>query len=96
MTEHGPNLYDEIERLQRANRKHPPATPAKRAAKKLAAAVIKTRRPVEKPLFPGTSRNPERRPVVPRVPGTQDQPIKPHPLRPEFEFHKRLLERRKI
>ncbi len=77
MTKH--NLFDEIERLQRANKRHPPMTPARRKAKALAAAIIPTPRPVERPIFPGTSRNPERRPVVPRVPGTRDRPLKPVP-----------------
>ena len=74
-----PNLFDEIARLQRANLKRPPQTPVKRAAKVLAAAAIKTRRPVERPLFPGTSRNPERNPVKPKVPGTRDRIPRPVP-----------------
>ncbi len=77
MTEH--NLFAEIERLQRANKRHPPTTPARRKAGVLAAATVKTPRPVERPIFPGTSRNPERRPVRPRVPGTLDRPLKPVP-----------------
>ena len=76
---HGPNLYDEIARLQRANKKHPPTTAARRKANVLAAAAIKTRRPVENPLFPGTSRNPERKPVKPKVPGTLDKIPQPVP-----------------
>ncbi len=79
MTEHGPNLFDAIQRLQRANKRHPPTTPARRKAKVLAAATIKTPRPVERPIFPGTSRNPERRPVKPKVPGTRDRPLNPVP-----------------
>ncbi len=75
----GPNLFDATARLQRANKKHPPTTPAKRAAKKLAAATIKTPRPVERPIFPGTMRNPERNPVKPKVPGTLDRIPKPVP-----------------
>ena len=87
MTEHGPNLFDEIARAQRGK---PPTTGARRKANVLAAATIKTPRPVERPIFPGTSRNPERRPVVPRVPGTRDRPLKPVPeeILKQFPHHR--------
>ena len=80
MTKH--NLFDEIERLQRANKRHPPMTPAKRGAKRLAAAVIKPPRLEKRPLLhpiPGTSRTPERKPVLPQVPGTLDRMPQPVP-----------------
>ncbi len=74
-----PNLYDVLEKMQRADKKHPPTTPARRAAKRLAAAVIKTPRPQAKPLFPGTTPTPEKNPVIPKVPGTRDRIPRPVP-----------------
>ena len=82
MTEHKPNLFDEIERLQRANKRNPPTTAVRRKTRKLAAAVVKTPRPAKRPLLhpiPGTTRTPERNPVIPKVPGTRDRPLKPVP-----------------
>ncbi len=80
MTEH--NLFDVIARAQQANKRHPPMTPARRKANVLAAAVIKPPRRVKRPLLhpiPGTSRTPERNPVIPKVPGTRDRPLRPVP-----------------
>ena len=74
-----PNLFDEIARAQRAK---PPTTPARRGAQKLAAATIKPPRHGKRPLLhpvPGTSRTPERNPVIPKVPGTLDRMPQPVP-----------------
>ncbi len=76
---HGPNLVDEIARAQRVRL---PKTPARRKANRLAAAVIKPPRRVKRPLLhpiPGTSRKPERSPVIPQVPGTLDRMPQPVP-----------------
>ncbi len=79
---HRPNLFDEIARAQRAK---PPMTPARRKAKVLAAATIKPpSRPIKKRfsqpgIRPGGRGNPERNPVIPKVPGTLDRMPQPVP-----------------
>ena len=82
---HGPNLFDEIARAQRAQRAKPPTTAARRGANVLAAATIKPpSRPIKKRfsqpgIRPGGRANPERNPVIPQVPGTLDQMPQPVP-----------------